>query len=114
MTLTELLDNVRDQVRVLPPSAPELPGVMGRLEEIRAVAQQRMLAPAPTPAAAPALDRLLTIPEAAERLGISKWTVEEKCRRREIPAVRIGRLWRIAEKDIAAIIEGLRVGARRR
>jgi excisionase family DNA binding protein len=53
--------------RELPVNA--LPRLLGDLEEIRATAMARLTAPAP---AAPQLDELLDVDEAARRLGTSK------------------------------------------
>lgn len=50
-------------------------------------------------------DPLLDAEAAAEFLGISAYTVRQWAREREIPAVRLGRLWRFRESALAAWIE---------
>lgn len=56
-----------DLAKLLP--ASEVPRLLGDLEEIKATALARLTAP---PAAAPAVDELLPVPEAARRLGMSR------------------------------------------
>lgn len=47
----------------------------------------------------------MTIEEAAEYLNLSKETLYKKVRRREIPAIKIGRLWRFQKELIEKWIE---------
>lgn len=42
--------------------------------------------------------------EAADRLGVSAVTVQQKCRAKEWPHRRIGRAYRFTEDDIASIL----------
>ena len=60
------LETALTAARELP--QPELPRLLGELEEIRATALARLTAPAPLQV----LDQLLDIAEAAARLGVSK------------------------------------------
>jgi predicted DNA-binding transcriptional regulator AlpA len=53
------------EAKTLP--ADSLPRLLGDLEEIRATAQQRLCAPAPAPPA----DELLSVRQAAQKLGCS-------------------------------------------
>ena len=55
-----------EQARTLAPE--ELPRLLGDLEEVRATAVARLVAPAQSPAAP---DELLEVPEASRRLGVS-------------------------------------------
>jgi predicted DNA-binding transcriptional regulator AlpA len=61
------LQTVMMAARELP--AGELPHLLGELEEIRCTAMARLTAPAPAQSQA---DELLSAPEAARRLGISR------------------------------------------
>ena len=47
----------------------------------------------------------LTLPEAAERLGVSAPTVRRHIRSKSLRATRIGKLWRISPADLAAFCE---------
>jgi excisionase family DNA binding protein len=60
------LQTVLTSARELP--APELPRLLGELEEIRATAMARLS----SPAVAHLPDELLTVEQAAARLGVSK------------------------------------------
>jgi excisionase family DNA binding protein len=62
-TLQLVLNSVRD----LP--AEELPGLIGELEAVKATAWERLTAPTPTH---PERDELLSVAEAARRLGVSE------------------------------------------
>jgi len=44
--------------------------------------------------------------EAARKLGISKATLYKTLRRGELPAVRVGRQWRISEAALTAFLRG--------
>jgi excisionase family DNA binding protein len=50
-------------------------------------------------------ERLFSIPEVAERLGVSKYTVNEWLKVGRIKGTRIGRFWRVRERDLEAFIE---------
>ena len=53
------------------------------------------------------MDRLLSIPEAAVRLGISARSFTRRQREGLLPSpVRIGRLVRVRESDVDAVIAG--------
>lgn len=93
----------------------DLPEFIGQLERAKVVAQRRVLAPPPPPT--PVEDRLLTIDEAVPLLGLTNFQIAERCRRKEFPAVKIGRWWRIRKSDIPVIMDSLHIearGARRR
>ncbi len=44
--------------------------------------------------------KVLTVDEVAKFLGIHRLTVYEKARKGEIPAVRVGRNWRILKEEL--------------
>ncbi len=43
------------------------------------------------------MERLITIKEASERLGVSRWTITQWIKRGDLPAIRIGGKRRIPE-----------------
>lgn len=45
--------------------------------------------------------KILTIPEVANILRMSECTVMRLCRKRTIPARKVGRLWRVNEEALA-------------
>ena len=51
------------------------------------------------------MDRILTIPEVAAHLQMSKSKVYDLVKRQLIPSIRIGRNVRIAEKDLEKWLE---------
>lgn len=51
-------------------------------------------------------DPLLTANEVAEQLRVSTMTVYRLVRRGELPAVRVGRNYRIRQRDLAAYLDG--------
>lgn len=51
-------------------------------------------------------DPLLTANEVAEQLRVSTMTVYRLVRRGELPAVRVGRNYRIRQHDLAAYLDG--------
>lgn len=50
-------------------------------------------------------DQLLTAAEVADRLRVSTMTVYRLIRSGELPAVRVGRNYRVREADLAAYLE---------
>lgn len=52
--------------------------------------------------------RMLTIRNVAERLQVSQKTVFRWIQQRELTASQLGRQWRIAEKDLEALIRATR------
>ena len=56
-------------------------------------------------------DRLLSIPETAEQLGISDKGVRRAIERGDLAAHRIGRLLRISDEDLAAFVAVRRMRA---
>lgn len=70
------------------------------------------------PAVAPSSERipcdLLTVVDAAARLGVGKTAVYSLIRRRDIAHLRIGRSVRLREADVAAYLLSSRVEARDR
>ncbi len=46
--------------------------------------------------------KFLTVPEVASLLRISKATAYRMCEREEIPAIKVGRLYRIPEAEFVA------------
>lgn len=57
-------------------------------------------------------DRLRSIQEAADRLGISPWTVRRLADRGELRSVRMGRRVLISEREIVRVINNGTVKAR--
>ena len=49
---------------------------------------------------------MLTPEEVAASLRVSAETIRRWCRTGEIPAIRIGRLWRIKQTTLDALLEG--------
>jgi len=47
-------------------------------------------------------DRILTVDEAAEKLGISAYTVRQWAREKRLPTIRLGRYWRFRESSLQA------------
>lgn len=57
-------------------------------------------------------DSLLTIPEVAERLHVSPQTVGQLLRVGLLPAIKLGRIWRVAPTDLDDFIaEARRTGS---
>jgi excisionase family DNA binding protein len=52
---------------------------------------------------------VLNAKEAAEFLGFNPYTIREKARAGEIPALKVGRQWRFSRQALLAFIEGRRV-----
>lgn len=52
-------------------------------------------------------ERLLDRKQVAERLGLSPITVGHMMRAGDLPAFKMGRLWRVREADLDAYIQGL-------
>jgi len=50
--------------------------------------------------------RLLTTEEAAKYLRVSRATILRWCRARQLPAVRIGRQWRIDMEQLEELVTG--------
>jgi excisionase family DNA binding protein len=50
-------------------------------------------------------DRLLTAAEVADQLRVSTMTIYRLIRRGELAAVRVGRNYRVRERDLAAYLE---------
>ena len=54
----------------------------------------------------PRVDELLTVAEIAESLRVSTMTVYRLIRTGELAAVRVGRNYRVRQRDFAAFLEG--------
>lgn len=54
---------------------------------------------------------VMTVEEAAELLGISRGLAYELVRRRELPAIRLGRRLVVPRRKLLALIDGDEVGA---
>lgn len=52
-------------------------------------------------------ERLLSVDEAAERLGLSPLTVADKLRAGALPGFKYGRLWRLREIDLDEYVRQL-------
>jgi excisionase family DNA binding protein len=85
--MREELKSVLAQAENLPPT--ELPRLLGELEEVRAIAFARLLAP-PVPLMR-SDEELLDIAEAARRLGLSRTTLYTLIGRGELKSRTIGR-----------------------
>jgi excisionase family DNA binding protein len=59
------------------------------------------------PEMSPKLRILMTVPEAAERAGVSTWTLRQQIHQGHLVAVRIGRLLRITQAAFDAWIAQL-------
>jgi excisionase family DNA binding protein len=57
-------------------------------------------------------DRMLTVEDMAEFLSMPISVVREKCRKRSLPAVRMGKAYRCAESDLSNYIESLKAQQR--
>lgn len=53
------------------------------------------------------MKRLLTVTEAAEALRLNRATVWRWAKDGKIPAVRVGRAWRISEAAVEKLLNGL-------
>lgn len=62
------------------------------------------------PYAGDRLERLLTIAEVARLLGVSRWSVYELMRTRELVAIRVGERARFEPADVRAYLERHREG----
>ena len=51
--------------------------------------------------------RFLTLQEAAELLQVSKRTLHRMAQRYEVPAFKVGRQWRIQERELIKFIQSL-------
>lgn len=51
------------------------------------------------------MEELLTVEEAAAKLKLATATVYRMVRRGDIPAIKIGKVWRISSKRLAALFE---------
>lgn len=79
-----------DLVRAVTEAEPaELPALVGAFAQAQAVALAR-LTTRTSEDRGPADDRLLTMPEVAERLGITEHQAREMGRRGELPTVPVG------------------------
>ena len=56
-------------------------------------------------------EKLLTPEQVAERLQVTELTVYGWLRRGRLPALKLGRLWRIRQDDLEAFLEGARAKA---
>lgn len=57
-------------------------------------------------------DPLLDAAEAGELLKLSAYTVREMARKRELPAIRLGKFWRFRESSLRAWIDDRERAAR--
>ena len=56
-------------------------------------------------------EKLLTPEQVAERLQVTERTVYEWLRRGTLPALKLGRLWRIRPEDLEGFLESARTKA---
>jgi excisionase family DNA binding protein len=85
--------------------AAELPALVGAFAQAQAVALARLTTRTPEDGV-PGDDRLLTMPEVAERLGITEHQAREMGRRGELPIITVGD--RFVRVRVAALGEWLR------
>ena len=57
------------------------------------------------------MEKLFNCDEVAEIFGIKKITVYDWVRKGKLPAVRVGKAYRVAESDIERYIEAHKIGA---
>ena len=79
----------------------EIPGIIGALESIKAKLFLQLCQPVQD-GTSKMPEQLLTVPEAAERLRLTKQYVYSLIRQRELSAVRQGRYVRLRESDLNA------------
>ena len=97
-----------DLAALVAAAAPEeLWALIGQLEEAKARAIARLIAPTSASPAVPLArgDRLLSMPQVAERLGLSLYTVRERGRRGELPVVKVGRRVGVREESLRRFID---------
>jgi excisionase family DNA binding protein len=49
-------------------------------------------------------ERLFSVDETAERLGVSKWTIADWIKAGRVKGIKIGKFWRVRERDLEAFI----------
>jgi excisionase family DNA binding protein len=79
-------------------SLTDLPGVLGRLERVKAIGWGRMLA---GPENGPGAGELLTVPDVAQRLKVSEYRAYELCRQGVLKSVRLGKSVRVTPAAVA-------------
>ncbi len=50
------------------------------------------------------MEKLLTVQEVADYLGLTARTIYNYIQNKTLPAIKIGREWRVKEKDLQALI----------
>jgi excisionase family DNA binding protein len=50
-------------------------------------------------------DRLFSVEETAERLGVSKYTISDWIKAGRLKGTKIGKFWRVKESDLQAFID---------
>lgn len=91
---------VADPRRIADLQVDDIPGLLGALEQLKAVLWQRLLLAATAQAAPPASDpvddlRHLTPHQVSELLNLKPAYVQELCRIGKIPATKSGKYWMI-------------------
>lgn len=79
----------------------EIPITLARIEAVKVTLWARMLAPAPPPTAASPTITLLTVPEVAKQLRVTRARVYELLRSGDLPCTTVGRYKRIAPAALA-------------
>lgn len=80
----------------------DLPGISGELERLKGVLLERLVR-VPTQVAADSVDdRLLTVQQVAECLGLKEGYIMELARRGEFPSVRMGKYVRFRQSSVWA------------
>ena len=49
-------------------------------------------------------ERLFSVEDTAERLGVSKWTITDWIKAGRLKGIKIGKFWRVRESDLEAFI----------
>jgi excisionase family DNA binding protein len=49
-------------------------------------------------------ERLFSVEDSAERLGVSKWTITDWIKAGRLKGTKIGKFWRVRESDLEAFI----------
>lgn len=103
-----------DQLRTLVDgaAAEDLPDIIGALEGAKARAFARLTTPATvaTTNGSASSDRVLSMPEVAERLGLSVYTAREHGRRGELKVVTIGRRVVVRESSVREFLDRRETG----
>jgi excisionase family DNA binding protein len=105
-----LAELAADASRITKVPREALPGLLGELAKLGAGLVARLLESQPMKPAPAAEARLLTVPEVASQLQVSKSFVYELTRTGRLPCVRVGRYVRVDSRTVDALLEGTAQG----